>query len=351
MSFAEQLKKKRGSLRPTETVVRPMPVCCTGTEELGLEYLGGAVEPERHEDEETTAKAAFLCAEELRRSEHAVVYTGAGVSTAAGIPDYRGPSGVWTSLATGRIPDETVDFTTLAPTFTHMCIAKLMQVGLLKFCTSTNLDCMHCKSGLITLQNLAELHGNVYRERCTECGEEAHRSFPIRRTATRLTGRSCQCGGGFGDSGIDFGQGLPIRHLTLAQNEAKKADFSLVLGTSLRVRPASDLPVLGFRVNDDLAGRGETARLCIVNSMDTPIDHRARIRSYGRADLFFHFLMRELDLKPDSPPECNLISATEMKRRAKLLLPISNGHFVGEEEMERRMQEALALAEANVLAA
>lgn len=350
MVLAEMLQAKRGSLRPTVTIVRPLPVCCTGTEEVGLSCLGGEIESERTEDEKDTAEIASACAQSLRSAAHAVVYTGAGVSTSTGISDYRGPNGVWTSLATGRIPDDSVDVTAAVPSYSHMCIAKLIQEGYLKSCISTNLDALHYKSGLLPLGNLAELHGSLFCERCSECGADAPRPFPIRRTATRLTGRQCQCDGNLTDSGIDFGQSLSARHVNFAKAEAKRSDFSLVIGTSLRVRPASDFPVMGAKVAVDCAKKADKAQLCIVNKMDTPLDSRASARSYNTADMFFFYVMKALELEPDIPPKCDhLTTATQMKRLAVPLCPPSNGHYVGEEEKERQMSAALSKLEAKMI--
>jgi len=350
MAFLAELQKRKGSLRPTETIVRPMPVCQSGLEEHGLDCLGGEIEPEREEAEEATAQAGLACAAALRRAKHAVVYTGAGVSTATGISDYRGPDGVWTALATGRIPDDWFDWTADVPSYTHMSIAKLVQEGYLKFCTSTNLDALHYKSGLHPLEKLAELHGNKFCERCPTCQHEELRPFPVRRTATRSTGRSCACGGAFMDSGIDFGQSLPRRHLELAEEQAARSDFSLVLGTSMRVRPAAELPFEGRGVAADGPDGEAPANCCIVNKQDTPYDSRASIRSYGSTELFFFHVMKELGLTVDPPPACgHLHTAMQMKRLAEQHLPPRDGHFVGEEAQERRMAQALDQVEAALL--
>jgi mono-ADP-ribosyltransferase sirtuin 6 len=344
------LRAKRQVLRPTETIVRPLPVIQSGLEEEGISCLGGEIEEERHEDEEQTINAARRCAEQLRLAEHAVVYTGAGVSTSTGINDYRGPDGVWTSLATGRIPDDTFDYTDAVPSYTHMCIKKLIQTDYIKFCTSTNLDCLHCKSGLEPFENIAELHGNIHYERCSDCEAEVQRRFPIRRTKERFTGRRCDCGGAFTDSGVDFGQSLPKRQLNLATQEALKSDFSLVVGTSMRVRPASELPVMGARVK--IVGTANAAakmRMCMVNRMVTPLDENATIRSFGKVDTFFFHLMAELGLEPDAPPACcHLISKSEMRKLAAHFMPPSTGHYVGEEELERRTAAALSSLEAEL---
>merc|ERR1712194_53932 len=307
------------------------------------------IEEERTEDEACTIASAKKCAEALKRARHAIVYTGAGVSTSTGISDYRGPNGVWTSLATGRIPDESFDYTSACPSYTHMSIAKLVETGYVKFCMSTNLDCLHVKSGLTPLDTLAEVHGNKYVERCPVCEEEVLRPFPIRRTPSRSTGRKCSCGADFMDSGIDFGQNLPTRHLELSEEQAKKSDFSIVVGSSMRVRPASEMPVMGKHVSADGPRGQAVANLCIVNRQDTPFDRRAAIRSYGDADLFFFHVMRELELEVDEPPVCNLKTTSQMNKLAAKPFPPTGGHFVGEEEKFRRMREALAQVEAELL--
>lgn len=316
------------------TVVRHLPVCQLGLEAAGLECLGGAIEPEREESEEVTLEMARRCAEILVRSKHAVVYTGAGVSTATGIPDYRGPDGVWTALATGRIPDDTFDWTSASPSFAHMCIARLVELGLVKFCVSTNLDCLHCKSGLKSLANLAELHGNKYVERCVECGQDYFRLFPIRRSQSRLTGRLCSCGGDLMDSGIDFGQQLPKNHLDLAERHAEVSDFSLVIGSSARVRPASELPL-----------RAES--LCVVNRQDTGLDEQACIRSYGFADVFFRHLMNFLGHEVRPLPPCSLLSLTHMRRLASQHV---NTTSAADGSKEEEIDDALFRLEAELLA-
>lgn len=352
MSLAEMLQAKKSSLKPTVTIVRPMPVIQTGLEDQGLSCLGGEIEPEHSEDEAATEAAARTCAGALRRAKHAVVYTGAGVSTNTGISDYRGPNGVWTSLATGRIPEDSFDTSSASPSFTHMCILKLMESGYVKFCTSTNLDGLHYKSGLRPLENLAELHGSIFCERCDSCGTDFYRSFPIRRTRTRFTGRRCaDCGGSLTDSGIDFGQGLPERHLSLADEHAKLSDFSLVLGSSMRVRPASELPVRGRHVTEGrLLGAGKAA-LCIVNRMDTGLDDRAGVRSYGDLDLFMLHLARELQLEVGTPPDfSHLHSKTEMRKLATRFIPPPTGHYLGSEMKEKQVAEALFQVEAEMVA-
>jgi len=350
MSMLAEILEKKSNLRPTVTVVRPHPTICAGLEKNGLDCLGGSIEDEEAEEQHLTVEYAKQCANALRASSHAVVYTGAGVSTSTGISDYRGPNGVWTCLATGRIPDDSFDVTAAQPSYTHMCIKKLIDTGLVKFCTSTNLDGLHLKSGLTPLDNLAELHGNMWVERCTRCRKETQRPFPIRRTATRMTGRWCTCGGSYMDSGIDFGQPLPMKHLGAAEQQARSSDFALVFGTSMRVNPAASLPLSGPGVAEDGPEGVAPAQLCIVNMMSTPYDDRCLVRSYSKCDEFCFHLMNELGLEPDLPPPSRLFSAFQMKKRAQKHMPEYNGAYVGSAVKEQDMAIALSRTEAEIVA-
>jgi NAD-dependent SIR2 family protein deacetylase len=366
MSLLAQLQERKQHLKPTTTIIRPHPCIQTGMEDLGLSALGGEIEKEHEEKSETTTDKAHQVAAALKHAKHAVVYTGAGVSTSTGICDYRGPNGVWTALAQGRIPDEAFDLTAALPSFSHMAIKTLVDVGLVKFVVSTNLDGLHYKSGLQPLQNLAQLHGSMFTERCCRCHRDKLRPFPIRRGGAkasgetehpRMTGRHCSCGGGFMDSGIDFGQTLPLRHLGLAEQNAKICDFSLVVGTSLRVAPSSELP---FRECEG-ESESESHQACIVNMMDTPKDHKASIRCYGKSDLFFAELMKALKIEVDHPLSVASlkkqkqlpITATAMKIKAREYLPErSNPHeYVGKAQREMEMAQALFQVEAAMLLA
>ena len=118
--------------------------------------------------EELDQKCAEL-AELLRTSRHAVFHTGAGVSTSAGIPDFRGPQGVWTLEKRKRKVEGGVSFTEAQPTPTHRAIQALVAREMAVFVVSQNVDGLHLKSGL-PREHLAELHGNVMVERCERCG-------------------------------------------------------------------------------------------------------------------------------------------------------------------------------------
>ena len=126
-----------------------------------------------------------------------VVYTGAGISTSAQIPDYRGPNGVWTLRDKGQTPEFRVTLEQALPTRGHMAIKALCDAGLCKLVVSTNVDGLHRRSGL-TRDQVTELHGNIYRELCWDCNTEYLRHFDTTRPhdnqpvgLEHRTGRKC----------------------------------------------------------------------------------------------------------------------------------------------------------------
>jgi len=186
----------------------------------------------------------------IRESRHTVFYTGAGISTAAGISDFRGPDGVWTRRAKGLDPNPSPSRHTIIPTFSHRVLVALMQQGLLHFLVSQNCDGLHLKSG-IPPNMIAELHGNGFIEACADCGQVYFREKSIRSTATRtaslFTGRYCdKCSGKLRFTVVNFGQNLPDLCLQKAQDQSKKADLAVCIGTSMRVSPACDLPLMAI---------------------------------------------------------------------------------------------------------
>ena len=117
--------------------------------------------------------------EPRRRAWSQVVFTGAGISTSTGIPDFRGPNGVWTRQREGQAaPKASVPFSMAVPSLTHQALLALQRAGKLKFLVSQNVDCLHLRSGF-PRDLLAELHGNCFVERCDACGHEIVRDFEV----------------------------------------------------------------------------------------------------------------------------------------------------------------------------
>ncbi|KAI1762943.1 DHS-like NAD/FAD-binding domain-containing protein [Hypoxylon sp. FL1150] len=228
---------------------------------------------ERREAPAAVDKKAEALAKLIRKSKHLVVFTGAGVSTSAGIPDFRGPEGSWTLRAQGRERTKPVNTLQAIPTATHMTLVELQSRGILKYLISQNCDGLHRKSGILP-DRISELHGNSNREYCKDCNKEYIRDFravaSYEKTAhDHRTGRKCAlCGGVLLDTIINFGESLFTEPLQRARDHAEKADVFLVLGSSLTVSPANELPEPSGRKKTTTT----TASLAICNLQDTALD-------------------------------------------------------------------------------
>ncbi len=192
-------------------------------------------------------------------AKHLVVFTGAGISTESGLPDFRGPDGVWTRRDKGLPPPQMRDWTSVEPNLGHMAIVELYKLGKLRFLISQNIDNLHLKSG-IPPDLLAELHGNIARLRCTRCA----------MTVDNSTGsHMCSCGRKLVSSVVDFGQSLPQKDLSDSYRHSRGCDLFVVVGSSLVVTPAADMPRVALQSG---------ARLVIINQGETPFDRVVHLR-------------------------------------------------------------------------
>jgi NAD-dependent SIR2 family protein deacetylase len=195
--------------------------------------------------------------------EHIVAFTGAGISTDSGIPDFRGPKGVWTRRDASlpaprwRIPPGRVE-----PNASHLSLFELQRLGKLRFLVTQNTDDLHRRSG-IRPELLAELHGNGRLMRCLGC-DRLHTRKPAPGQPA-----CADCGGRLVSSVVNFGDPLPQAELALAEWHARRCDLMLVLGSSLMVQPAASLVGLAL---------GFGARVVVVNRGETPYDGAATLR-------------------------------------------------------------------------
>ncbi|MBW2060725.1 MAG: Sir2 family NAD-dependent protein deacetylase [Deltaproteobacteria bacterium] len=196
----------------------------------------------------------------IAEAERLVIFTGAGISTDSGLPDFRGPDGVWTRRDKGLAPrPRDRDWTATEPNEGHMAIVDLMNMGKLAFLISQNIDNLHLKSG-IPFDMLAELHGNLARLRCVRCEKTYPKSEGVEK---------CECGGDLKSSVVDFGDSLPSKDLMESFEHSQKCDLFIVVGSSLVVTPAATMPRVAMEAG---------AKLIIINQGETPFDRVCHLR-------------------------------------------------------------------------
>lgn len=233
----------------------------------------------------------------VRNAQHIVVHTGAGISTSAGIPDFRGPKGVWTLEKKGKKPDMNVSWDDARPTKTHMALAKLIEVGKVKFLISQNIDGLHLRSG-VPREKIAELHGNMFLEQCDKCKKMFVRDSPAPTVgqkyvggdcmATRSNGRNCR--GKLKDFVLDWEGELPDSDLSLSDSHSVLADLSIVMGSTLQIIPAGNMPTYTKKYD-------QKGKLVICNLQPTKHDKKADLNIHTYVDDVMEMLMKNLGLE------------------------------------------------------
>lgn len=227
-----------------------------------------------------------LVADMILDSEKIVVFTGAGVSTESGIPDFRGPEGIWTRFD----PDDfTIDkflhseetrkkqwrilvgeghFSDIEPNKAHFAIAEMEELGKLDCVITQNIDNLHQKAGNSS-ERVFELHGNMKWVRCLDC----HALFPIDYVEKMLKDGMeeppCRkCYGTLKPDVVFFGEALPEHAMEAATLHSSDCDLFIVVGSSLLVRPAALMPMYA---------KDGRAKLVIINIGETPYDRQADV--------------------------------------------------------------------------
>lgn len=224
----------------------------------------------------------------IEMARNVVVFTGAGISTESGIPDFRSPGGVWSRMSpiyfedfvrsedkrreawtrafTGR-----AGWTGREPNAGHRAVARLVDQGKASVVITQNVDDLHRASG-VPPEKIVELHGNATYASCLECGERHELEALKGPFLERGEVPACRtCGGIVKTATISFGQAMPEQPMQRAQEATLACDLFLVLGSSLVVYPAAGFPILAKRSG---------ARLAIVNREPTEQD--------ALADLVLH---------------------------------------------------------------
>lgn len=219
----------------------------------------------------------------LDRSRQAVVFTGAGVSTESGIPDFRSPGGIWSKNrviyfdefvrsrdarieAWTRLFDGRPTLKAATPNAGHRAIARLVDAGKVSHIITQNIDGLHQASG-VPGSKVIEVHGNATYAKCLEC-ELRHEFDEIEPVfkATKEPPTCKACGGIVKSATISFGQAMPELEMERAAEASLECDLFLAIGSSLVVYPAAGLPI---------AAKRHGARLVILNRDPTELDHLA----------------------------------------------------------------------------
>lgn len=215
----------------------------------------------------------------IRQARRAVVFTGAGISTESGIPDFRSPGGVWSKMkpiyfqdfvadpqmrreAWNRVFNKSAGWTGAAPNAGHDSVAKLVEIGKVSHVITQNVDNLHQDAG-VPDDRVIELHGNACYARCLSCGSryEFDDLKPRWQAGEELTCGACD--GLLKSATISFGQAMPEHEMDRASAATQGCDLFIVLGSSLVVYPAAGFPLM--------AKQGG-AQLVIVNREPTEQD-------------------------------------------------------------------------------
>lgn len=218
----------------------------------------------------------------LASSKRTIVFTGAGISTESGIPDFRSPGGIWTRyqpidfrdfISSDEARKETwrrkiaIDgaISRAEPNRGHRAIAHLVALGKVSSVITQNIDGLHQLSG-IPDEQVIELHGNGTYAACLECARRYELAEMFTAFKMNEEPPMCDCGGLIKSATISFGQPMPFEAMRRAQAESKNCDLFLAIGSSLVVFPAAGFPAVA---------KQSGARLVILNREATDLDYLA----------------------------------------------------------------------------
>ena len=229
-------------------------------------------------------------AESLIKARHAIALTGAGISTESGIPDFRGPNGIWTKNpdaemkayevydqfkadpkrywedrldpqgSTSRLFAVLGEIGKFQPNPGHFALAELEKIGILKYIITQNVDGLHQKAGS---KNVIEYHGGINKFRCFVCNRRFSKD-ELNLEKIKMEGKLppyCPCGGVIKDDGVFFGEPIPNDVVEGSRREAWKCDLMLICGTSAVVYPFASLPEMANQGTIIIEVNGEPTAL------------------------------------------------------------------------------------------
>ena len=217
-------------------------------------------------------------------SSRCVVFTGAGISTASGIPDFRSPGGIWSRYdpeeftyqkfmeseenrrKRWKMFRETTNLFKAAPNAAHVAIADLERIGKLDCVITQNIDNLHQTAGN---SKVIELHGNALWVKCLDCGARYTREeIQQRLEAGEVIPACSKCNGMLKSATVMFGESMPEKETREAYERSQNSDLFIVIGSSLVVQPAASMP---------LHAKRSGAKLVILNLSPTPLDRLADV--------------------------------------------------------------------------
>jgi NAD-dependent deacetylase len=225
----------------------------------------------------------------IEGAQRIVPFTGAGISTESGIPDFRSPGGLWTKnqpivfddfVASRDMRDESwrrrfameEKFGGAKPGRGHRALASLYRAGKVPGVITQNIDNLHQASG-IPPQHVIELHGNTTYAMCLDCGERYELSWVREKfDAGGQRAPDCNCGGFIKTATVSFGQAMPVEAMERAEKLTHACDLFLAVGSSLVVWPAAGFPLMAKRSG---------AVLVIINREPTEFDDLADLVLHG----------------------------------------------------------------------
>jgi len=240
-------------------------------------------------------------ASKIKQGGKNVVFTGAGISTESGIPDYRSQGGIWDkfrpvyfdefmSSREARIEywrrwvELYEGITRARPNPAHRALAGLHDMGLLQAVITQNVDGLHQDSGLPD-EKIIELHGNTRRIRCMSCRQIVPNENVQQRLTAGDPAPECDCGGYLKPDTISFGQSMPVAEVEKASALSQGSDFFMVVGSTLVVQPAAHMPYYA---------KNNGAFLAIINLSETPCDEMCDALIREKAGVALQAILNEV---------------------------------------------------------
>jgi NAD-dependent deacetylase len=234
---------------------------------------------------ESLDRTAGIISDQIIGAEKVVVFTGAGISTESGIPDFRSPGGIWKKynpadftfdkflsdsktrrLSWQRFREMSLE--SIEPNDAHRALAELEKLGKLDCIITQNIDGLHQIAGN-SEDRIIELHGTARQVRCLNCGKRWLREEAVKWLDSGIEEPLCdECGGLLKSATISFGQAMPVEETREAELRSRNCDLFIVIGSSLVVYPAAYMPLFALENN---------AKLIIINRDPTPMDERATV--------------------------------------------------------------------------